>query len=217
MQRAAASTPPTTHCGQSQGAETPPSKRQKTLHVPTSTTTPNSDHSMIQAAVGEEEEKREKAIERSAAEAGETKWVLSTVNVGACEVKHGLRIAVGGYSDIDQDAWRPAMVGRRSFGKFNRELEVGSVDNLLTLASAGMLYRVCNQRESCFSLMPLCIHKIADNILSQSCKANKYNTHRSIRTVQQRCPHPPQQNIRTLATKIAKMATTATKPQELEN
>lgn len=177
MQRAAASTPPTTHCAQFQGAETPPSKRQKTLHVPISTTAPSSDQETIQAALGEEEEKREKAIERSAAEAGETKWVLSTVNVGAGDVKHGLRIAVAGYSDIDQDAWRPTVVGRRSFGKFNRELEVGPVDNPLMLAPAGMMTRVCNQRESCFRLMPLCIHKIASNIQSQSCKANKYNTH----------------------------------------
>lgn len=123
MQRAAASTPPTTP--QSQGAESPPSKRPKTSHTLTLAATQTSDQQLIQAALGEEEEKREKAIEKLAAEAGETKWVLSTVETNAGECKQGLRVETTGFSDIDEGAWTPAMVGRMSFGKFNRELEVG--------------------------------------------------------------------------------------------
>lgn len=176
MQRAAASTPPTAHRLQSRGAETPPSKRQKSSHTPTSAARPNADQHLIQAALGEEEEKRVNAIERLAAEAGETKWVLSTVNIGAGEDKQELRIEVAGYSDIDQDAWRPAMVGRRSFGKFNRELEVGSVDNLLFIAPAQSMTRACNFGDSCVRLVPLCVQKRASN-MAWICKANRYHTH----------------------------------------
>ena len=70
--------------------------------------------------------KREKAVERLAEEAGETKWVLSTVNEEGNSVGR-LGVINAGYLDIDQEAWRPAMVGRRSFGKFNRELEVNFI------------------------------------------------------------------------------------------
>ncbi len=159
MQRAAASTPPTTHQLHPQGAESRPSKRQRTLRTPTTAATPNSKQQLIQAALGQEEEKKEKALERLAAEAGETKWVLSTVNVGAGKGKQGLQTEVAGYSEIDQEAWRPALVGRRSFGKFNLELEVGSIDSLFVNAPAGLMTRVCNLEESCFRLMPLCIRK----------------------------------------------------------
>ncbi|CAD6593600.1 MAG: hypothetical protein ASARMPREDX12_007345 [Alectoria sarmentosa] len=77
----------------------------------------------MQATLTKEEEKREKIVERLAEEAGETKWVLSTVNAEEGNDVGGLRVANAGYSDINQEAWRPAMVGRRSFGNFNRELE----------------------------------------------------------------------------------------------
>lgn len=63
-------------------------------------------------------------IERLAAEAGETKWVLSTVNGEAGEGKPVFRVATAGYSDLDQEAWMTSSRGRRSFGKFNQELEV---------------------------------------------------------------------------------------------
>ncbi len=159
MQRAAASTPPTTSQSESQGAETPLTKRQKTSHTPTSAATPNLEQQLIQAALSEEEGKREKAIERLAAEAGETKWVLSTLNVGAGEDKQGLRIETTGHSDVDQDAWRPATVGRRSFGRFNRELEVGSANSLFVIAPARLVLRICKLWESCLRFIPLYIRK----------------------------------------------------------
>ena len=127
MQRAAASITPTTPQSQSQIHDTQPSKRQKTYDAPSSTVTPLSDLQIIQTALDVEEEKREKATDILAKEAGETKWVLSTVNGEADEVNGGLRVLRAGYSEIDQEARRPAFVGRRSFGKFNRDLEVGSV------------------------------------------------------------------------------------------
>ena len=124
MQRAAASNPPSTPPSHPRSPDTHPSKRQKVSAAPSLTATPPSDLQLIQAVLLEEEEKREKAIERLAEEAGETKWVLSTENRGEGSGVRGLRVAKAGYSDIDQEAWRPAMVGRRIFGKFNGELEV---------------------------------------------------------------------------------------------
>ena len=132
MQRAAASMPPSTPQSQTQPAITPPSKRQKLSNGTTSLNTTPSEAQLIQSALDEDAAKREEAIERLAEEAGETKWVLSTID-GDTEVGvKGLRVAMAGYSDIDQDGLRPAMQGRKSFGKFNRELEVGSSTMLLS-------------------------------------------------------------------------------------
>ena len=129
MQRAAASTPPLTPQSQPHTPDSHPSKRQKLSVPPTSIATPPSDLQLIQAALTEEEEKRQKAIERLAEEAGETKWVLSTVNgeEGNENDMGGLRVAKAGYSDIEQEAGRPAVVGRRSFGNYNRDLEASFV------------------------------------------------------------------------------------------
>lgn len=127
MQRAAASTPPSTPQPQPRTPDSPPSKRQKLSVPPTSIATPPSDLQLTQAALTEEEEKRQKAIERLAEEAGETKWVLSTVNGEEGNGTGGLRVTKAGYSDIEQEAWRPAVVGRRSFGNFNRDLEASFV------------------------------------------------------------------------------------------
>ena len=127
MQRAAASTSSMSqpHSG---GSDAPPPKRQKVSSVPFSTATSLSDLPLIQVALAEEEEKKKgKAIGRPAEEAGETDWILSTVNGDGGQGVEGIRVANAGYSDIDQEAWRPSMIGRRSFGKFNRELEVNFV------------------------------------------------------------------------------------------
>lgn len=144
MQRAAASTSPTTPQPQSRGTETPASKRQKASHIPITTATPKSDQELIQAALSQEEERREKAVEKMAAEAGETKWVLSTVNGGAGDGVQGLRVEKAGFADLDQNTWTPATVGRRSFGKFNREIEVGSDGSLFVHDPAHGTTKACN-------------------------------------------------------------------------
>ena len=127
MQRAAASAPSFAPQSQPRSPQTPSSKRQQASVTPSSIATPSSDLQLIQVALTEEEEKREKAVERLAEDAGETKWVLSTVDGGEQTNLGGLRIVENGYSAIGQEAWRPSMVGRRSFGKFNRELEVSTI------------------------------------------------------------------------------------------
>ena len=125
MQRAAASTPSVPQ-SQARPSDHSPSKRQKVSAAPSWPATSSSDPQLKQVAFTEGEEEREKATEKLA-EAGETNWVLSTVNADAANDTGRLRVARAGYSDIDQEAWRPAIVGRRSFGEFNRELEVGLV------------------------------------------------------------------------------------------
>ncbi|KAL8722811.1 MAG: hypothetical protein Q9225_000760 [Loekoesia sp. 1 TL-2023] len=123
MQRAAASSTPSTP----QTPEGPPSKRRRTSNDESPVTNPGTDAQAFQAAADAEDAKRVAAIERLAAEAGETKWVLSTVDT---EQSNGtnkkLRFFTAGYSDIDQDTQmteRQSSVGRRSFGRFNKEIE----------------------------------------------------------------------------------------------
>ncbi|KAI5205475.1 hypothetical protein E4T39_03080 [Aureobasidium subglaciale] len=126
MQRASASTPttPTTPDG------TRPSKRQRTEAAV------SPDVRAFQEAAAVEEAKKNAFVERAAAEAGETKWVLSVSDDKHKKPASGLRIVEAGYgaidsgapipeSDDDEDQGQSAgMAGRRSFGKFNKAVEV---------------------------------------------------------------------------------------------
>lgn len=126
MQRASASTPttPTTPDG------TRPSKRLKTEVAP------SPEARAFQEAAAAEEAKKNAFIERAAAEAGETKWVLSVSDDKPKTAGSGLRIVEAGYGAIDSGAPIPesddeeeeeqsaGMAGRRSFGKFNKAVEV---------------------------------------------------------------------------------------------
>ncbi|KAI9880056.1 MAG: hypothetical protein M1830_005788 [Pleopsidium flavum] len=134
MQRAAASSP-----SSPQTPEQSSPKRQK-LFNDFSPATPSADLQAIQAALAAEEAKRSEALERQAAEAGESKWVLSfqpenaSLVDGASENGLGsLRIINASFSGLDRPlvsteqaeevSRSSAVVGRRSFGKFNRALE----------------------------------------------------------------------------------------------
>lgn len=114
MQRAAASTAQAQAVLDSDLAFT--NKRQKT------------DLWVVKAAVDQEQAKIEEALERHAV-VPETKWVLSASSVmpqvGNCHVGH-LRVHETGYAEIEDDVgpYRHSEMGRRSFGRFNRELEV---------------------------------------------------------------------------------------------
>ncbi|KEQ83091.1 hypothetical protein M438DRAFT_346730 [Aureobasidium pullulans EXF-150] len=124
MQRASASTPttPTTPDG------TRPSKRQRTEAAV------DPDVRAFQEAAAAEEAKKNAFIERAAAEAGETKWVLSVSDDKPQNTASSLRIVEAGYGAIDSGAPIPesddeeeeqsaGMAGRRSFGKFNKAVE----------------------------------------------------------------------------------------------
>ena len=114
MQRAAASTAQTQAVPDSDLAST--NKRQKT------------DLWVVKDAVDQEQAKIEEAFERHAV-VPETKWVLSSLSVmpqvGNWHAGH-LRVHETGYAEIESEVGpcRPSEMGRRSFGKFNRELEV---------------------------------------------------------------------------------------------
>ena len=128
MQRAAASnSSPTTP----NTADLPSAKRQKMQE--SALATPVLDAQAFQAALAAEESKRAEALDRQAAGAGETKWVLSYQEERQKYDEMGPRITSVGYAGVDgvngderevEEPWRGKMVGRRSFGKFNRALEV---------------------------------------------------------------------------------------------
>lgn len=135
MQRAAASSPsPSTP----QDTTPPSSKRQKTNHsTPSTPANPLSDQAAIQAALEAEEAQREAAISRVAAERGETRWVLSFVDAqkggggsqGMKVVKAGFGEIDGGGDKVGENRGGPRkhmVMGRKSFGNFNKELEVGN-------------------------------------------------------------------------------------------
>lgn len=114
MQRAAASTAQSQAVPESDPAST--NKRQKT------------DLWVVKAAVDQEQAKIEEAFERHAV-VPETKWVLSTTSAmpqaGNLHAGH-LRVHETGYAEIENEVgpYRPLEMGRISFGRFNRELEV---------------------------------------------------------------------------------------------
>lgn len=82
------------------------------------------DLERVRAALEQEEAKREKAIDRLAAEAGETKWVLSKIEskIGTERTQDDakrLHIVRAGYAEIDinkgQSPWSNR--GRKRFGR----------------------------------------------------------------------------------------------------
>ena len=136
MQRAAASTRPITTESQTDSqahvphAEASPSKRRKIdADTPALGIEPTSELEHPFGKVDDLEAKRARAMESLAEAAGETKWVLSALGNGASGNGHGqketgLRITSTGYSEIDAEAWNSPVLGRRSFGKFNKDIEV---------------------------------------------------------------------------------------------
>jgi hypothetical protein len=131
MQRSAAALPtsePTTPDGRS-------AKRVRLSNGSygnSSPATPSNDQLAIQAALAQEEQKRSHAIERQAAEAGETRWVLSERNMGPPAPK--LQIVHAGFAELDaagamgeDDEMELSnelrqVAGRMSFGKVSDAL-----------------------------------------------------------------------------------------------
>ena len=119
----------------------PPSKKQRLSSGSYNSTSPSvskTDVQAVQEALAAEEEKRTKALEREAAGRGESKWYLSFKEPQTPEIKSPLQFVTAGYSMLDAasslkersseedstEAVRPTVPGRRSFGKFNRVVEV---------------------------------------------------------------------------------------------
>ncbi|KAH9209852.1 hypothetical protein DL95DRAFT_427972 [Leptodontidium sp. 2 PMI_412] len=138
MQRAAHSSPT---AASPSSPDEPSPKRRRTDS--SSTSTPSkvnvdalADRQAIQAALAGEEAKRQAALERQAAEAGDTRWVLSFEDQqhSAPSPVLALRVVQTGFANLDALPSQPLftneesedqapMVGRRSFGRFNKVLE----------------------------------------------------------------------------------------------
>ncbi|CZR61547.1 uncharacterized protein PAC_11444 [Phialocephala subalpina] len=134
MQRAA-NTSPTSRASPSPDEPSP--KRRKTDSNPSTPTKFNvdalADRSAIQAAMASEEAKKQAALERQAAELGDTRWVLNFEDQKKVSGL-ALRVVQTGFANLDaspvkiqyideDELEKPAMVGRRSFGKFNKVVE----------------------------------------------------------------------------------------------
>jgi hypothetical protein len=119
----------------------PPSKKQRLSngsYAFTPSSTPRSDAQAVEEALAAEEQRRTEALEREAADRGETKWYLSFAEPHKAAQESPLRIVSAGFSTLDStrpvadrsledeadDGRNPPANGRRSFGKFNRSLEV---------------------------------------------------------------------------------------------
>ena len=112
------------------GEYAPPSKRRKyesDTHPSIATSPYYSQY--VHSKVDEGEAQRQPAIERLAEGAEESMWMLSTLSDSAHPDTNGmqqarLRVRSAGYSDIDSEPHNSPIIGRRSFGKLNREVEV---------------------------------------------------------------------------------------------
>jgi hypothetical protein len=138
MQRAAASS---THSPSTpgntpirDGSGPPSTKRQKLTDsessapgTPVSPTPQSTDLRVISAAVAAEEKNRSEARLRSAAEGGETEWVLNLPSVDGSA--NGNVRAESGNADcvqeekemVDDEIWQDRIVGRLSYGGFKRK------------------------------------------------------------------------------------------------
>lgn len=147
MQRSAAATPlpPSPSHDTDSPASDRPSKRVRlsnsSYHSPASShpSTPVSDARALADLLAVEEIKRAQVIEREGWERGESRWVLKTPKAAGSEQGNGVRVVMAGYGDLDvtprggtssdeagEDeaeaaaTTRPQVMGRRSFGNFNR-------------------------------------------------------------------------------------------------
>lgn len=100
---------------------------------------PLADQEAFHLVQAQEDAKREAVLGKLAEEAGDTKWVLATPSIA----RPSLNIVNAGYGiidssratpldadvDLEQDEEeqrldRPQLTGRKSYGKFNKQLEV---------------------------------------------------------------------------------------------
>jgi hypothetical protein len=133
MQRVAASPSSPTTPG-------PPLKKQRLSNGYVASTSPiaqTSDVREMEEVLPAEEQKRTQALEREAADRGETKWYLSFTEPRTPIPHPPMRIVSAGYSMLDHDVQKERVEqeeeggagvvnvqGRRSFGNFNRNSQV---------------------------------------------------------------------------------------------
>lgn len=116
--------------------ESRPAKRPRLSEPSNRLSSGPSDQQKIQDALAEEDRKRQQVLDRQAADAGDTKWRLSSSSAVKTKV---LNVISAGYSqidmsrnadnrqeEVDSEDESPARTssGRKSFGRFNKTLEV---------------------------------------------------------------------------------------------
>ena len=130
MQRASATG------GASPGDEPPTKRSRLSRYSASSVPSPRTDSQAVKAALAEEEQKREAALEREAYDRGETKWYLSFHAPQQSAAKAPLQIVSAGFSVLDPGGpiEEPSSdkgeeveglgvletTGRKSFGKFKK-------------------------------------------------------------------------------------------------
>lgn len=146
MQRAAASSPvssPST-------PDLPSIKRRKTGDASPGAFEVDAlvDQRAVEVALANEEALRQAALDRAGAEAGDTRWILNFKQDEGTATEHSkpsYQIIQTGFAAIDNtkpdyvvrsinnEDQRPVIIGRRSFGKFNRAVEVDILINFICL------------------------------------------------------------------------------------
>src|ERR1039458_4985718 len=115
MQRAAASSSPTTHPSPGSPEEPSPKRRRTDSAASLSKFNVDSlaDRTAVPAALANEEAKRQAALEKQAAEAGDTRWVLSfeDQNHLAASSPFALRVVQAGFASIDASPSQIKKVG----------------------------------------------------------------------------------------------------------
>ncbi|RKF54230.1 putative zinc knuckle protein [Golovinomyces cichoracearum] len=132
MQRAAA--PPVVQAPSS-AIERSPKRRKKESDSTSLRQNDNSfaDHNYMLLALAEEKKKSLAALDKLAAESGDTRWVLNYKDQECPASATSLRVVYTGYAGVDGSSSlnvaineyeeKPTMIGRRSFGEFNKVLE----------------------------------------------------------------------------------------------
>ena len=132
MQRAAASSSPSLN----ESPEQPPTKRQKIVNDPSES--PRAEGAPnVSTLISVDEQKRQQTLARLAAEAGDEKWTLNAQHLPVAEPRDadGLCVVNMRYSrsTLNEPDFQVEEAGklsngqsqgRRSFGKFNKKLEV---------------------------------------------------------------------------------------------
>lgn len=134
MQRAAAASPssPSTPGTPDQSGS---NKRQRTEDSPLPFNVNElADQKAVRDALEAEEKRTQAALDKAASDAGDTRWVLNFEGKREEKKEGAMRVQQLSFANIDrappvmraveEEGDRPIGGGRRSFGKFNRKLEV---------------------------------------------------------------------------------------------
>lgn len=170
----------------------PPSKRQRLSTGSSFPTTTSSDYEAVRAALAAEELKRAQAIERQAAEAGETRWVLSFRGPEESGEGKGrepaLKVVSAGFAVIDavgdgelskeEEGVGRTVGGRRRFGK----VEVRFCSSLATPFKALSKRLLCMGKFDCLWVL-MCYRNLRTQLPRLSLQIHIQNFQKTTTTI----------------------------------